>query len=640
MERVTLFADILLPIPVAGTFTYRVPFDLNDQILIGQRVAIQFGRRRVVAGLIKNIHENVPTGHLPKYILSILDAEPLVLPVQFTFWQWISEYYMCTEGEVMAAALPSVFKLSSESKVMLHPGFVPDREALGTAEYHITEALLQKNKLTIDELTDIVGIAKILPILKSMIEKNLILMEEELQDAYKPKLEKFVSLTDWAVDEDNLRQVMDELGKRAHKQLELLMAFIGLAGFPLTSSKRISQPELLTKAGVSASILKTLVEKNILKVKEVEVSRLEKVIDAPEEMVSLSPHQQEAYDTILKKMKERRVVLLHGVTSGGKTEVYIRLMERALAEGKQVLYLLPEIALTTQIIQRLQKYFGDRVGIYHSRFGKNEKAEVWLGLNSNKPGYQPGIVLGPRSAVFLPFDNLGLIIVDEEHDASYKQFDPGPRYNARDAAIYLASLHEAKVILGSATPAIETYYNAAIGKFGLATLTERYSGIKMPEISVVDMRDQQRRRLIKSHFSSVLLNEVTDAIKENKQAILFQNRRGFSLRIECDTCHWVPECKHCDVTLTYHKRSELLKCHYCGYSTAVPAVCPDCKSTGLKMKGFGTEKVEEELAILLPKAKIDRLDFDTTRTKNAFQRIFQKFEDRQTNVLTGTQMVT
>ena len=640
MERVTLFAEVLLPIPVAGTFTYRVPFDLNNELAVGQRVAIQFGKRRVMAGLVKNIHENVPTGHIPKYILSILDNDPLVLPIQFRFWQWISEYYLCTEGEVMAAALPSVFKLSSESRVVLHPGFVPDRETLGTTEYHITEALLQKNRLTIEELTDLVGIAKILPILKSMIEHHLIVMEEELSEAYKPKIEKLVRLADWAMEEDSLHQVMDDLGKRAHKQLELLMAFIGLAGFPLSVNSQINQQVLLSKAGVSSVILKTLVEKTILVVEEKEVSRIEKVASAPDEMVQLSPHQQEAYDMILKEMLEQRVVLLHGVTSGGKTEVYIRLMERVLDEGKQVLYLLPEIALTTQIIHRLQKYFGDRVGTYHSRFGKNEQAEVWLGLNSNKPGYQPGIILGPRSAVFLPFDNLGLIIVDEEHDASYKQFDPGPRYNARDAAIYLASLHGAKVLLGSATPSIETFYNSSMGKYGFATLTERYSGIKMPEILVVDMGDQQRRRLIKSHFSSVLLNEITEAINEKKQSILFQNRRGFSLRLECETCHWVPECMHCDVTLTYHKKSELLKCHYCGYSTAVPPICPDCRGTNLRMKGFGTEKIEEELAILLPTAKIDRMDFDTTRSKNAFQRILQKFEDRQTDVLTGTQMVT
>ena len=640
MERVTLFADVLLPIPVAGTFTYRIPFDMNNVIVEGQRVAIQFGKRRVLAGLVKKIHENVPTGHIPKYILSILDSEPLVLPIQFQFWKWISEYYMSTEGEVMAAAMPSVFKLSSESKVVLHPGFVPDREMLSSAEYHITEALLQTNKLSIAELTDLVGIAKILPILKTMIENHLIVMEEELADTYKPKKEKIVKLTDWAIEEDNLRQVMDELGKRAHKQLELLMAFIGLVGFPLSHSSQVVQQVLLAKAGVSVSILKTLVEKAIMQIEERDVSRILPVLSETITMVELSPHQQVAYDSIIQQFEQKEVVLLHGVTSGGKTEVYIRLMERCLEEGKQVLYLLPEIALTTQIITRLQKYFGDQVGIYHSRFGKNERAEVWLGLNSNTPGHKPGIILGPRSAIFLPFDNLGLIIVDEEHDASYKQFDPSPRYHARDAAIYLALLHQSKVLLGSATPSIETYYNALQGKYGLATITERYGGIKMPEICVVDMREQTRRRMVKSLFSSVLLNDITQAIKNDKQAILFQNRRGFSLRIECDTCHWVPECKHCDVTLTYHKRSELLKCHYCGYSITVPPICPDCKGTGLKMKGFGTEKVEEELSILLPDAKIDRMDYDTTRSKNGFQKIMHKFENRETNVLTGTQMVT
>ncbi len=640
MERITLFAEILLPLPLPGTFTYRVPFELNDQVAVGQRVAVQLGKRRVLAGLVKEIHEVVPTGYIPKYILSILDNEPIVLPIQFQFWHWISEYYMSTEGEVMAAALPTVFKLAGESKVMLHPGFVPDQQSLSNAEFYITEALLQKKKLTIAELTNMAGIAKILPVLKTMIENHLIVVEEELMDTYKAKTEKMVVLTPWAQKDENLQQTMDDLGKRAHKQLEVLMAYIGLAGFPLEACSGIAQKDLLAKAGASSAILKPLVDKGVLLIEEREISRIERVGSASEPMVQLSDHQQLAFDGIIRQFEQKDVVLLHGVTSGGKTEVYIRLMERALKEGTQVLYLLPEIALTGQIITRLQRYFGDQVGVYHSRYGKNERAEVWLGLCDTQTRSQPRIILGPRSAMFLPFSNLGLIIVDEEHDASYKQFDPAPRYNARDAAIYLAALHGAKVVLGSATPSVESYYNAMQGKYGLATLTERFGGIKMPEIVVVDMRDQTKRRLIRSHFSSVLLQEISLALENKKQAILFQNRRGFSLRIECDSCHYVPECKHCDVTLTYHKRSELLKCHICGYSTTVPAVCPDCGNTGLKMKGFGTEKVEEELSILLPKAKIDRMDFDTTRTKNSFQKILLRFEAGETDILTGTQMVT
>ncbi len=640
MERITLFAEILLPLPLPGTFTYRVPFELNDHVVVGQRVAVQLGKRRVLAGLIKEIHEVVPTGYIPKYILSILDKEPIVLPIQFQFWHWISEYYMSTEGEVMAAALPTVFKLAGESKVMLHPGFVPDQQSLSNAEFYITEALLQRKKLTIAELTNVAGIAKILPVLKTMIENHLIVVEEELMDTYKVKTEKVVVLTPWALKEENLQQMMDELGKRAHKQLEVLMAYIGLAGFPLEACSGIDQKVLLTKAGVSSTILKPLIDKGVFLIEEREISRIEKVGSASEPMVQLSDHQQLAFDSIAHQFESKDVVLLHGVTSGGKTEVYIRLMERALQEGTQVLYLLPEIALTGQIITRLQRYFGDQVGVYHSRYGKNERAEVWLGLSSSETKSQPRIILGPRSAMFLPFSNLGLIIVDEEHDSSYKQFDPAPRYNARDAAIYLAANHGAKVVLGSATPSVESYYNAMQGKYGLAILTERYGGLKMPEIVVVDMRDQTKRRLIRSHFSSVLLNEITQALEKKKQVILFQNRRGFSLRIECDSCHYVPECKHCDVTLTYHKRSELLKCHICGYSTTVPSVCPDCGNTGLKMKGFGTEKVEEELSILLPKAKIDRMDFDTTRTKNSFQKILHRFEAGETHILTGTQMVT
>ena len=355
----------------------------------------------------------------------------------------------------------------------------------------------------------------------------------------------------------------------------------------------------------------------------------------------LSLHQEEAYSGIKQSFNTNNVVLLHGVTSGGKTEVYIKLISDTIKEGKQVLYMLPEIALTTQIISRLRKYFGEEVGVYHSRYSQNERVEVWnnvVGCDDTHTKYK--IILGPRSSLFLPFDNLGLIIVDEEHDSSYKQYDPGPRYNARDAAIYLATLHDAKVLLGSATPAIESYYNAKSGKYGFAEITDRYGGVKLPKIVVVNLKEEKKRRMMKSHFSSVLLKGIDVALENKHQVILFQNRRGFSLRIECDVCHWVPECKRCDVTLTYHKYSELLKCHYCGYSTTVPPVCPDCGNTGLKMLGFGTEKVSEELGMLLPSVKIDRMDLDTTRSKNSFGRIISNFENRKTDILIGTQMVT
>lgn len=643
MDRLTLFADILLPLPIKGTFTYRVPYDLNEFIKVGQRVSVQFGRRKIYAGLIKKLHTNVPQGYVPKYIITLLDEKPIVNNIQLRFWEWMADYYMSAQGEVMSAALPTAFKLASESKVVLSPAFVPDFNILDTFEYQVTEALIEKKKLSVDEISKLVGYQKVLPLLKTMIEQRIIVMEEELKDVYKPKTEKFVSISKDFIDETKLQATMDELGKRAHKQLELLITFISLVGLPLTEEKTVKQTDLLKKSGAGQSALKSLFDKNILISTSKTVSRFEEDTGGGKQKLELSPHQMDAYSHILQLFNEHNVVLLHGVTSGGKTEVYIKLIADTINAGKQVLYMLPEIALTTQIINRLRKYFDDEVGVYHSRYNQNERAEVWnnvAGRDDDEIHKKYSIILGPRSSLFLPYDNLGLIIVDEEHDSSYKQYNPAPRYNARDAAIYLATLHNAKVLLGSATPAIESYYNAKSGKYGLAEITHRYGGVKLPKIFVVNLREEQRRRMMKSHFSSVLLKSINDAIEQKHQIILFQNRRGFSLRIECDVCHWVPQCKNCDVTLTYHKYSELLKCHYCGYSTTVPPTCHDCGNTGLKMQGFGTEKVVEELGLLLPDVKIDRMDFDTTRTKNAFHRIISDFENKRTDILTGTQMVT
>ncbi len=644
MERITLFADVLLPLPIEGTFTYRVPYELNEFIQIGQRVSVQFGRKKIYAGIVKNLHTNVPIVHTPKYIITLLDEKPIANSIQLRFWSWMASYYMSTEGDVMNAALPSAFKLASESKIVLSPAFIPDFNILNPSEYQITESLIEKKKLTVDEISKIVGYTKVLPLLKTMIDHKMIVMEEEISDIFKPKTEKYIGISSVFCDEGNLSSLMDELGKRAHKQLELVMSFISLVGLPLTSESQVKQSLLLKKSGNSNSALKSLINKEVFISTKKIVSRLTSTaqnIDSSK--LKLSKHQENAYKKILGYFDSHNVVLLHGVTSGGKTEVYIKLISETLSRGKQVLYLLPEIALTTQIIVRLQSYFGDKVGIYHSKYSKNERVEVWNNiaeLDDENIHSKFEIILGPRSSLFLPYDNLGLIIVDEEHDSSYKQYDPAPRYNARDAAIYLATLHNAKVVLGSATPAIESYYNAKSGKYGLAEITDRYGGVNLPKIEIVNLKEEVKRRMMKSHFSSVLMNKMDSALENKHQIILFQNRRGFSLRIECDVCHWVPECKNCDVTLTYHKYSELIKCHYCGYSTTVPSVCPDCGNTGLKMQGFGTEKVSDELGILLPDAKIDRMDLDTTRTKNAFSRIISNFESKQTDILIGTQMVT
>ncbi len=644
MERITLFAEVLLPLPIEGTFTYRVPFELNEFIKVGQRVSVQFGRKKIYAGIVKSIHNNVPQNHIPKYIITLLDENPIVNLVQLKLWEWMASYYMCTVGDIMNAALPTAFKLASESKVVLSPSFVVDYDILNQFEYNVTEALLEKKKLTVDEISKIVGYKKVLPLLKTMIENKIVIMEEELKESYRPKTEKYITISDVFSEESRLQSLMDDLGKRAHKQLELLMTFISIVGLPLSSDKSVKQSELIKKSGITSVVINSLIKKEVFISDDRIVSRLvnEDIRDSLDSLI-LSDHQNEAHNQIISSFEKCNVVLLHGVTSGGKTEVYIKLIEKTIKAGKQVLYMLPEIALTTQIINRLRKYFGAEVGIYHSRYSQNERVEVWnniVGNTDSSENKKFKIILGPRSSLFLPFDNLGLIIVDEEHDSSYKQYDPAPRYNARDSAIYLATVHNAKVVLGSATPSIESYYNAESGKFGLAEIKNRYGGVKLPSIAIVNLKEEHKRRMMKSHFSSVLMDGMEKAINDKHQAILFQNRRGFSLRIECNVCHWVPECKNCDVSLTYHKYSELIKCHYCGYSTTIPAVCPDCGNSGLKMQGFGTEKVSEELKLLMPEAKIDRMDLDTTRSKNSFSRIISDFENMKTDILIGTQMVT
>ncbi len=643
MERITLFADVLLPLPLDGYFTYRVPYEWNEILQTGHRVAVQFGRKKIYAGIVHSIHQNPPQKGVAKYLLSILDEKPLVNKMQLQFWDWMADYYLAHPGDVLNAALPSAFRLSSEGKVMLSPGFVFDREILSDFEYRVTEALLENKAMTVSEISGVVGYNKVLPLLKSMIDKKMVVMEEELKERYKPKTEKYIRLSPEIFDEEILQELMDELSKRAFKQLELLMKYLSLTGLDKSEPQWVRQSEFLKQTDGGTSALKALIDKGIFQSEMKEVSRLKagNLSEKSAKAIKLSPAQQAVYNQITTSFSNQKVTLLHGVTSSGKTELYIKLITETIEQGKQALYLLPEIALTTQIISRLQKYFGDSVGVYHSQYSLNERVEIW----NNVAGLTPGdnrykVIAGPRSAMFLPFTNLGLVIVDEEHDQSYKQYDPAPRYNARDSAIYLGMMHGANILLGSATPSLESYANALKGKYGLIELSERYGNVKMPEIIVVNMQDQVRRKLIRSHFSSILIGEIKKALANGHQVILFQNRRGFSLRLECEQCSWTPVCKNCDVTLTYHKYLGKLKCHYCGYTMPVPGRCDDCGSTHLKLKGFGTEKVEEELEVFFPDAHIDRMDLDTTRSKHAFRRIFEDFEKGKTDILTGTQMVT
>ena len=662
-ERITLFAEILLPLPIPGSFTYRVPYELNDKAKVGQRAVVQFGKTKIMSGLIVSLTTEVPDCNNIKYLLDILDDDPVVNAQQLQLWNWISSYYLCYPGEVMQAALPSALKLSSESKIMLSEDFEVDSMTLSDNEFLIVEALQIQPQLTITEVSKIIGYKKVMPLIKTMIEKKIVVMQEELQQKYKAKYERYVRLSNTYRDEDKMHALMDSLSKRAYKQLELLMAFFVLGG---SADNEVLASELLKKADATSNILSALVDKGVFETYQKRVSRLKEYKALTDvSSIVLTEKQQEAYDAIHQGFDEEKPVLLHGVTASGKTEIYIKLIQEALDEGRQVLYLLPEIALTEQIINRLKKYFGDRVGVYHSRYDNNERVEIWqqvMNFRSQRVNESTGqrvetqrlrdsetqrlgdskyqIIIGSRSAVFLPFSDLGLIIVDEEHDSSFKQIDPAPRYSARDLAALMSKMFHARLLLGSATPSFESYFNAKQNKYHLVSLTERYGGVEMPEIIVDDLRVETRRKTMQANFGKTLVEAMNKTLEEKNQVILFQNRRGFSLRIECDHCNYIPQCINCDVSLIYHKNQNIMKCHYCGYTTSVPTECPNCHSTDLKMHGFGTERIEDDLKVVFPDANSARLDLDTTRTKNSYQYILEQFQNKETDILVGTQMVT
>jgi len=640
LERITLFVEVLLPLPLAKSFTYRVPFDYNDYVEIGKRVVVQFGKRKLYSGIIVEIHQRLPEANSVKYILNILDEKPIVNNYQLRFWTWLAEYYLAHRGEVMNAALPSALKMASESKLVLHPEFDENYDILNEKEFLIIQALELNKELTLTEVSKIVEMQKIMPLVKTLIEKRCVLPEEEIKNKFRPKLESYVRLADLYNDNKELEKITNILEKKAFKQLELLLAFLQYSKFFTKEKVEVSKSVLLKNSNVSASILNSLVEKGVLEIYQKSQSRIKdfssiKSIDS----IILSEAQQKAKDEIESSFEDKEICLLHGVTGSGKTEIYIKIIEKYIAQGKQILFLIPEIALTAQIINRLRQYFGEQLGYYHSRYGNNERVEVWHRVATESEN-QYKIIIGARSSIFLPFTNLGLVIVDEEHDTSYKQFDPAPRYNARDAAIVLASLHGAKTILGSATPSLESYYRGRKNKYGLVELNERYSKVNMPAIEVVDIVEARKKKEMNSHLSKYLIDSITEALEKKEQIILFQNRRGFSLRLVCDSCQWTPECNNCDVSLTYHKGLNRLKCHYCGQAKEVPSVCPNCGGRKLEMKGFGTEKIEEEMPIFFPNAVVKRMDLDTTRSKNAYLQIINDFQDRKIDILVGTQMVT
>ena len=630
------YVDVILPLPLPKSFTYSLPPEGADEVQRGCRVVVPFGRKKFYTAIVVNVHYCAPTEYEVKEISAVLDAAPILLPVQFKFWEWLAAYYLCTQGDVYKAALPSGLKLESETIVEYNPDFeaaapLPEREQ------QVLDLLSVEPEQSVTKLEKESGIKNILAVIKSLLDKEALFVKEELRRTYKPKTEARVKLTASASNERRMRMLFDELS-RAPKQLALLMKYVELSGVlgsaPL---KEVTKKELLQRSDASPSILNGLVEKKVFEVYHQEIGRLNRSTDEVTELNPLNEHQQRAHDEIVASFADKNVCLLHGVTSSGKTEVYIHLIAEVLRQGKQVLYLLPEIALTTQITERLKRVFGSRLGIYHSKFPDAERVEIWQ-KQLGESGYD--IILGVRSSVFLPFRNLGLVIVDEEHENTYKQQDPAPRYHARNAAIVLASMYGAKTLLGTATPSVETWYNATTDKYGLVSLKERYKDIQLPEILPVDIKELHRKKRMTGQFSPLLLEHIREALDRKEQVILFQNRRGFAPMVECRTCGWVPKCKNCDVSLTYHKGINQLTCHYCGYTYQLPRSCPACEGVDLVNRGFGTEKIEDDIKVLFPEASVARMDLDTTRTRSAYERIIADFEQGKTNILIGTQMVS
>ena len=631
------YVDVIVPLPIAGQYTYSLPETLADQVSKGCRVVVPFGKKKFYTAIVTKVHRTPPADYTTKDIAEVLDSRPVLLPRQYALWQWMADYCLCTLGDVYKAALPSGMKLESESVVTLNEDFEADGP-LPEKEQRILDLLGTDPEQCVTQLEKSSGIRHLLPVIKSLLDKEAIRMKEELKRSYRPRTEACVRLTPPYQTEEALHALFESL-HRAPKQLRLLMKYMERSGWsrPDGQVQEVRRQALLEAAGAAPDALNALLKKQVFELYRRETGRL-----SLREQATVAPHplgeaQQHALQAILTTFGQKNVCLLHGVTASGKTEIYIHLIEKVLQAGKQVLYLLPEIALTTQITERLRRIFGARLGIYHSKFPDAERVEIWQKQLSD---HDFDIIRGVRSSIFLPFKRLGLVIVDEEHETTYKQQDPAPRYHARNAAILLASLYGAKTLLGTATPSIESYYNALQGKYGLVELTERYRNIQLPRIELVDIKELARKKLMVAQFSPFLLQQMRQALERKEQVILFQNRRGFAPMIECRTCGWVPRCKNCDVSLTYHKALNQLTCHYCGYTFSIPRSCPACGGVELVNRGFGTEKIEDDIRRIFPEATVARMDLDTTRTRTAYERILTDFESGKTDILIGTQMIS
>ncbi len=632
------FVEVILPLSLAKTFTYRISETEFHYIKKGMRVAVPFGKSKMYTALVIATHQNQPTLYEAKEIHQILDEKPIVTEIQIAHWQWISTYYMCAIGDVYRGAMPSALLLESETVITHKQDVFVDESQLSDDEFLVYQALQQQSSLKVQDIISILNKKNIVPVLQKLMDKNILVLEEEIQESYKPKLVRYVRLHSKYESNTGLSELIETL-KNANKQREIVMSYFQLSASEKTrgEAKPITVKKLIEVANSSSAVVKALIEKEIFEEYFIQEDRVNFAGKAQENALLLSQAQQTAFNGIKDSFTQKEVCLLHGVTSSGKTEIYIKLIEEYLVTGKQVLYLLPEIALTTQLVGRLRAYFGDKVAVFHSKYNNNERVEVWKQVLENSPKAQ--IVIGARSALFLPFYQLGFIIVDEEHEQTFKQVDPAPRYHARDAAIVLAHSHQAKVLLGSATPSLETYFNAQSEKYGLVEISERFGNVQMPVIELVDLKDKYFRKRMTGHFSDTLVDDITLALSLREQVILFQNRRGYSPIIECMTCGHVPQCQQCDVSLTYHKHKNQLRCHYCGYSMAKPTNCHSCSSIDLTTKGFGTEQIEQELISIFPSAKTGRMDQDTTRGKFGFEKIIDSFKNREVDILVGTQML-
>ena len=627
------FVEVVLPLSLAKTFTYRISEVEFHFVKKGMRVAVPFGKSKIYTALVIDIHQNEPSLYEAKEIHQILDEKPIATETQIKHWLWVANYYMCGIGDVYRGAFPSGLLLESETIISHKVDVVVNQNELSDEEFLVYEALQTQSSLKVQEIISILNKKNIFPILQKLMAKDIIVLEEEIKESYKPKLVRYVKLHSKYESDSGLTELLEVL-KSANKQKEIVLAYFQISA---SEKKPITVKKLVEISNSTSAVVKALIEKEIFEEYYLQHDRVSFDGKASEKKLLLSDAQETAFSEIKNSLLEKEVCLLHGVTSSGKTEIYIKLIEEYLETGKQVLYLLPEIALTTQLVSRLRHHFGDKVAVFHSKYSNNERVEVWKQTLENSDKAQ--IVIGARSALFLPFNDLGLLIVDEEHEQTFKQTDPAPRYHARDSAIVLANFHNAKVLLGSATPSIETYFNTQIEKFGLVTITERYNNVRMPEIVLVDLKDKHFRKRMTGHFSDLLIEEISEALSLGEQVILFQNRRGYSPIIECLTCGHVPHCQQCDVSLTFHKHKNQLRCHYCGYSIAKPTHCHSCSSIDLTTKGFGTEQIEQELVSLFPKAKTGRMDQDTTRGKFGFEKIIDTFKNREIDILVGTQML-